>query len=143
MFARFRDGFSPEQIFRGIFGGESTFISWRHFKFLGNKFRDDEEFTRTYLLGPVKKTGRNSIMGADERSLLVNFVSLDSTKFLQMNVICRIFSWRCSRTSGRAPVGEECRRYQINIDNRKFSTVAIVCALGFVTWQIYEGMPAP
>ena len=84
LFTRFRDGFSPEQIFRVIFGGESTFISWRHIKFLGNKLRDDEEFTRTYLLGPVKKTGRNSIMGADERALLVNFVSLDSTKILQI-----------------------------------------------------------
>ena len=43
---------------------------------------------------------------------------------------------------GWSPVGEECRRYQINIGTRTFSTVAIVCALGFVTWQIYEGIPA-
>ena len=40
---------------------------------------------------------------------------------------------------GWSPVGEECRRYQLNIGSRTFSsTVAVVCALGFVSWQIVE-----
>jgi len=37
---------------------------------------------RILLGGTVKRTGRNPIMRQDESSLLVNFVSLDSTKLL-------------------------------------------------------------
>ena len=40
---------------------------------------------------------------------------------------------------GWSPIGEECRGYLINIGTRTFSSIAIVCALGFVSWQIYEG----
>ena len=60
------------------------FISWRHVKFLVNKFQTDEEFTRVYLLGPAKKTGRITIMGPDERGLLNNFIALDTVKILQI-----------------------------------------------------------
>jgi hypothetical protein len=54
LFTRFRDGFTAAQIFQLLFGGEATFITWRHVKFLGNKFLVDEVFTTNYLLGPVK-----------------------------------------------------------------------------------------
>ncbi len=197
LFTRFHDGFSAQQIFQIIFGGVSIFISWRHVKFLLNKFLTDEEFTRVFLLGPAKKTGRISIMNPDERSLLTHFVALDSVKILQImkrdfiefyhgnieehpysmttfkreflkarlsfkvierrNILCddaeglrfldRIahidpldlnFGDEMSsdpksfhKKMGWSPVGDECRRYQLNIGTRTFSTVAVVCALGF------------
>ena len=43
------------------------------------------------------------------------------------------------KKKGWAPVGEECRRYQINIGTRTFSTVAMVGMLGFIAWEIFEG----
>ena len=84
LFTRFHDGFSAQQIFQILFGGVSIFVSWRHVKFLLNKFLIDEEFTRVYLLGPAKKTGRITIMGPDERGLLNNFIALDTVKILQI-----------------------------------------------------------
>ena len=43
------------------------------------------------------------------------------------------------KKKGWAPRGDECRRYQINIGTRTFSTVAMVGMLGFISWQIFEG----
>ena len=42
------------------------------------------------------------------------------------------------KKTGWATIGEECKRYQINIGTRTFSTVAAVNILGFVSWQIFE-----
>jgi hypothetical protein len=44
-----------------------------------------------------------------------------------------------SKFSEEAPVGGECRKYQINIGTRTFSTVAMVGMLGFIAWEIFEG----
>ena len=43
------------------------------------------------------------------------------------------------KKKGWVPRGDECRRYQINIGTRTFSTVAMIGMLGFISWQIFEG----
>lgn len=41
---------------------------------------------------------------------------------------------------GWAPVGDECTRTQIIIGTRTFSTIAAVSPLGYLCWEIFEGL---
>ena len=50
-----------------------------------------------------------------------------------------LISLSFQKKTGWAPIGEEYRRYQINIGTRTFSTVAVFNILGFVSWHIFEG----
>ena len=73
-------------------------------------------------------------MGADERSLLVNFVSLDSTKFLQM--ICRIFH------------GDVAEHRVVLLLEKNADAIKSILAIGHFLLLLlfvlaYEGMPAP
>ena len=207
IFSRVQAGFTARQIFELVFGIDDSIISYRHLKYLHNRLLNDAEFTRFYTCGPAKKTGRNAIMSAAERNILVACVALNSTRILQImkrefialyhgdyddvvhhyslstfnremhranlsvknierrNIQCNdfdglqfldrvahidvgnlIFGDEMSsdpksfeKKKGWAPRGEECRRYQINIGTRTFSTVAMVGMLGFISWQIFEG----
>ena len=205
IYRRVQAGFSARQIFDLVFGSEDLIISYRHLKLLHSRLLHDEDFSRFYTCGPLKKTGRNTIMSVAEKNILVACVALNSTRILQImkrdfialyhgnvgenpyslstfnremhranlsvkiierrNIQCNdfdglrfldrvahidvadlIFGDEMSsdpksfqKKKGWAPIGEECRRYQINIGTRTFSTVAMVGMLGFIAWEIFEG----
>ena len=43
------------------------------------------------------------------------------------------------RKNGWSPIGDDCRRTQIVIGTRTYSTIAAVTPFGFLCWQIFEG----
>ena len=84
IYRRVQAGFSARQIFDLVFGSEDSIISYRHLKLLHSRLLHDEDFTRFYICGPVKKTGRNTIMSVVEKNILVACVALNSTRILQI-----------------------------------------------------------
>ena len=89
IYRRFIAGFTPLEIFELIFGSETNFISFRHLQLLSRKILSDPLFTKSYICGPLKKTGRKSLMSVGEKNVLVEWIALDSTKIL--NIMHRDF----------------------------------------------------
>ena len=66
-------------------------ISYCHLKYLHNSLLSDADFTRFYTCGPIKKTGRNAIMSAAERNILVACGALNSTTRIILQIMKRDF----------------------------------------------------
>ena len=88
----------------------------------------------------IKTVERRNILCNDEEGL--NFLD----RIAHINLIFLLFGDEMSsdpksfhKKLGWSPVGEECKRYQVVIGSRTFSSAATVCSIGFTAWQIFEG----